>query len=234
MGENREPIIYIGGSKGGVGKSKVSFALIDYLLNDGKKVLLLETDTSNPDVYKAHHAHEDLGVLSKKVDLDISEGWIELVNVADEFSEYTIVINSAARSNTGIEKYSGTLRETLVELQRKLITFWVINRQRDSLELLRGFLNAFPDAKVHVLRNLHFGLEEKFDLYNASVTREKIEKKGGLSLCFPDLADRVADKLYSERIPIAIALKDFLIGDRAELKRWQAECKKTFHRVFCE
>ncbi|WP_346773703.1 hypothetical protein [Desulfovibrio sp. ZJ369] len=37
-------IFYVGGSKGGVGKSKVSFALIDSLLADGKKVLLLESD----------------------------------------------------------------------------------------------------------------------------------------------------------------------------------------------
>ncbi|WP_165067924.1 hypothetical protein [Desulfovibrio sp. ZJ200] len=37
-------IFYVGGSKSGVGKSKVSFALIDSLLADGKKVLLLESD----------------------------------------------------------------------------------------------------------------------------------------------------------------------------------------------
>lgn len=37
-------IFYVGGSKGGVGKSKVAFALIDYLLDDGKKGLPLESD----------------------------------------------------------------------------------------------------------------------------------------------------------------------------------------------
>ncbi len=37
-------ILYVGGSKGGVGKSKVSFALINYLPDDGKKALLLESD----------------------------------------------------------------------------------------------------------------------------------------------------------------------------------------------
>ena len=38
------PIFYVGGSKGGVGKSKLTFALIDYLLDDGKQVLLLESE----------------------------------------------------------------------------------------------------------------------------------------------------------------------------------------------
>ena len=35
------PIFYVGGSKGGVGKSKLTFALVDYLLDEGKQVLLL-------------------------------------------------------------------------------------------------------------------------------------------------------------------------------------------------
>ena len=170
------PIIYVGGSKGGVGKSKLAFALIDYLGAQGKKVLLLETDSSNPDVYKAHHPHEGADLVCKLTDLDISDGWIELVNFADAHPGHILVINSAARSNTGIEKYGATLKETLAELSRELFTFWIINRQRDSIELLRGFLNAFPDAVIHVCRNLYFGEAGKFELYNDSKSRQLIEK----------------------------------------------------------
>ena len=227
------PIIYVGGSKGGVGKSKLSFALIDYLTAQGKKILLLETDSSNPDVYKAHHPHEDSSLVCKLVDLDVSDGWIELVNFADAHAHHTLVINSAARSNTGIEKYGVMLRETLSELDRELITFWAINRQRDSVELLRGFLNAFPGALIHVCRNMYFGAPEKFELYNESKAREIIERKGQ-TLDFPDLADRVADKIYSGRIPIRIALTrtDLPIGDRAELRRWRGKCEEMFNQVF--
>lgn len=227
------PIYYVGGSKGGVGKSKLSFALIDYLTEHEKKVLLLDTDTSNPDVYKAHHLHENESLSCKIADLDVSDGWIELVNVADEFPEHILVINSAARSNTGIEKYGAMLRETLVELNRELVTFWVVNRQRDSVELLRGFLNSFPDALVHGCRNMYFGAPEKFELYNESKARNIIEKKGK-TLDFPDLADRVADKLYSGRTPIKNALTDLPLGDRAELRRWRQKCAEMFQSVLKE
>jgi len=227
------PIYYVGGSKGGVGKSKVSFALIDYLTENENKILLLETDTSNPDVYKAHHPHENDRLICKISDLDMPEGWIELVNLADEHPEYIVVINSAARSNTGIEKYGTMLRETLGELNRELTTFWVLNRQRDSLELLRGFLNAFPDALIHVYRNMYFGTPEKFSLYNDSKAREIIERRG-LTLDFPDLADRVADKLYSGRIPIKTALAEFPLGDRAELRRWRQKCAEMFQAALKE
>jgi len=222
-----KPIFYVGGSKGGVGKSKVSFALIDYLRDRETKVLLLESDTSNPDVYKAHFPHADDGLVCKEVDLDKAEGWIELVNAASEFPDHAVVINSAARSNTGMGKYGATLRETLSELDRKLTTFWVINRQRDSMELLRAFLNTYPDALVFICRNTYYGPPEKFELYNTSKTREIVEKKGK-TLDFPDLADRVADKLYSGRMPIRIALSKLSIGDRAELRRWKNACASMF------
>ena len=226
-------IYYVGGSKGGVGKSKLSFALIDYLITLEKKVLLLETDTSNPDTYKTHHPHEKDNMICKIIDLDVSEGWIKLVNYADEFPEHVAVINSAARSNTGIKKYGEMLRETLSELDRELVTFWMLNRQRDSLELLRGFLNAFPDALIPACRNMYFGAPEKFELYNKSKAHEIIGKKGK-TLDFPDLADRVADKLYSDRLPVWIALAEFPLGDRVELRRWRQKCAEMFQAAFGE
>lgn len=222
-----ETIFYVGGSKGGVGKSQCCFALIDYLLESGKKVLLLETDTANPDTYRAHHAHEHEGLVCGIANLDISDGWIEMVNLADRFPGHCLVINSAARSNAGMAKYGMTLRETLGELNRKLVTFWLINRQRDSIELLWGFLNAFPDALVHVCRNLYFGTPEKFELYNGSKARQHIEKRGR-TLDFPDLGSRVADRLYCERLPVSMALSQLPIGDRAELRRWKNACSEMF------
>lgn len=55
---------------------------------------------------------------------------------------------------------------------------------------------------AHVLRNLHFGASEKFQLYNGSDLKKRIEKSGGKTLDFPDLADRVADQLATERLTI--------------------------------
>ncbi|MDR0735786.1 MAG: hypothetical protein LBF51_02950 [Zoogloeaceae bacterium] len=129
-----------------------------------------------------------------------------------------------------MEKYGTTLKETLTEPQRDLTAFWVINRQLDSVELLRSFLGVFPDALVHVCRNLYFGEADKFELYNGSKTRKSIERTGR-NLDFPELANRVADKLYSDRLPVWKALAGLPLGDRAELKRWRSLCAAMFGRV---
>ena len=110
-----------------------------------------------------------------------------------------VVVNTAARNNKGVSAYGETLNGTLAELRRRLVTLWVINRQRDSLELLKEYMRAIAEGDLHVVRNCHFGEEAKFELYNRSNLKSLIEERGGLSLNFPDLADRVSDDLYSNR-----------------------------------
>lgn len=214
-------IFIVGGSKGGVGKSMVATALIDFLSEQGKSVLLVESDTSNPDVWKAHSNATDCEL----IDLDKADGWIELVNACDSKPDHVVVVNTAARNNAGVTRYGQTLQSTLSELGRELVTLWVINRQRDSIELLKAYTDAITTGSVHVIRNSFFGAEDKFELYNASKTRKMIEDRGGLSLTFPELADRVSDDLYSRRMSIAVALKELQIGNRAELARWRGQVR---------
>lgn len=220
-------IYLIGGSKGGVGKSLVTMAMVDYLQGKGESVLLIESDTSNSDVWKAY---KDC-TATELVNLDEADGWIELVNACDSKPDSIVVINTAARNNKCVSAYGETLNSTLAELKRKLVTLWVINRQRDSLELLKEYMDAIPNAAVHVVRNRYFGEENKFELYNGSKIRMAVEERGGQSLTFPDLADRVSDDIYSKRMSIAAASKELPIGNRAELVRWRNEVKKVLGGV---
>ena len=213
-------IIMVGGSKGGTGKSTVCSAVLDYLESQGKEPVLIETDTANPDVYKAHK----VSGLTTAIELDTSEGWIDLVNFADKTRGRPLVINTAARNLTAVTKFGKTLESTLGELDRELITLWTINRQRDSLELMADYLETLPVSDrhaLHVVRNLYFGEPEKFQLYNDSETRKRVESAGGKTIDFPDLADRVADDLVTKRLTIRRASEELPIGNRAELLRWR-------------
>jgi short-subunit dehydrogenase involved in D-alanine esterification of teichoic acids len=222
------PHIYIvGGGKGGVGKSMLAMALIDHLAKLGKKIILIESDTANPDVWKSYKDRVNTALC----DLDDAEGWMNFVALCDENRECTLVVNAAARNTAGVQKYGDLLNSALEELQRKLTTFWVINRQRDTLEMLKMYTEKMSNSRVHVVRNLVFGKEHHFDLFNASKIKIAIESGGGKALNFPDLADRVADALYSERMSIEKASLEMPIGNRAELLRWRNEVAKMFDEV---
>ena len=196
-----QPIYLIGGRKGGVGKSLVSMALVDYLQELGAEVLLIDSDTSNPDVGRAYQH----GVETELLDLDVDDGWITLINACADRPAKTVVINGAARDGKGVRKYGQMLNASLPELKRRLVTLWVINRQRDSLEMLNKFMAEILQSAVHVLRNGYFGETVKFELYNDSELRKRIEARGGKSVTFPDLADRVSDEIYITPLTIAAA-----------------------------
>ena len=165
-------LILVGGGKGGVGKSLFSMAVVDFFESTKEAPFLIETDTSVPDVFKTYRET----IEGELVNLDEREGWIELVNLVESRPESTIVINTGARNQTGITNFGRTLRKALPELKRKLGVFWLIDRKRESLELLSDFSEALPEAEIHVVRNMYLGAESKFELYNGSNMRAAIER----------------------------------------------------------
>ena len=88
------PSIYWVGGKGGVGKSMVSMALLDYLLGKSVATLFVESDTCNPDVYKAYRE----ALPCELADLDRVDGRIQLVNTCDGHRDKVVVVNTPARS----------------------------------------------------------------------------------------------------------------------------------------
>ena len=153
------------------------------------------------------------------------------MDICGRSSGHAVVVNTAARNNDGVGRYGETLTATLSELERNLVTLWVINWQKDSLELLADYLQAVPDGVVHVLRNAYFGEDRKYERYNNSGVRKVVEGKGGKSLTFPDVADRVAEQLYSARMPIEVAARQMSIGNRAEMTRWRKKVGTVLSEV---
>ena len=105
------PIYGIFGSKGGVGKSMTAHASIDHLLNTGRQVLFIETDTDNPDVWRCLERDAEgasgralAGVVMHAISLDEREGWMDLVDIINEHRDRVVVINTAARMTGAIRK----------------------------------------------------------------------------------------------------------------------------------
>jgi hypothetical protein len=222
------PIVFVSGSKGGVGKSITTMAVLDHLATKQQMTKLVDADTSNPDVFKSYGRSLE----AEQIDLDDVEGWIQLVNIADSPSFKTVVVNTPARNNDGVRKHGAVLLGALKELSRPLITLWIINRQRDSLDLLSEYLDLTAgQSVVHVVQNGYFGDQKKYELYNTSAIRDRVAGQGGKTLFLPDLADRVTDELYSKRITLAQAASQMKIGDRVELQRWRAAVGEMFGSI---
>lgn len=222
-------IYFISNSKGGVGKSATSAAAIDYSIKNSpdNPAICVETDTSNPDIFKTYSG------LVKAVSLDLSQkqGWIELLNFTHANPDNPVIVNTRAADIDGVKQFGSLLMTALPELGRKLVTLWVINRQRDSLELLKQYREHINVGSVHVVRNLHWGKPEQFELFNGSKIKGEIEAAGGKVIDLPDLADRVSDIMSNKRLPISQAATELDFGERIELARWRNEAHAALKSI---
>jgi hypothetical protein len=218
-------MILVGSGKGGCGKTVVSMALLDHLVSSNVPVQLVETDTSNPDVAKAYKATVD----TELINLDVEDGWIVLLNLCERLSLLekvpgrTIVVNTGSRNNDALNRFGHLLAASLEDLSIELVTVWVIDGNRDCLELLHEYLKLFPSTRVHVVRNAHCA--RTFELYDSGKTREVVEGRGGQSLTLPALAERVMQTINRARLTFAAAAAsdELQFGHKQVLMKWRRE-----------
>jgi hypothetical protein len=196
----KDTIYYVGGGKGGVGKSMVSLTLVQYLIDkygESKTINLIETDESNPDAGRVYRGK--IPVTNAILDED-EKGWILMSSLIEGSRDTLFVINSAARSNMGIRKHGRNLAAVLEsgKVPYSLVTLWPLNRQKDSVTLLEDFLNYVTFGSVYPIRNCYFGEPGDFTLY-AKYLPESVILRSRVSdtLDFPALADIIADDFYT-------------------------------------
>lgn len=227
----KDTIFYVGGSKGGVGKSMVSLTLIQFLIDkfgETKEIHLIETDESNPDVGRVYRGKipVDTTVLDDK-----ENGWLLLADIIEKSSNSLFVINSAARSNLGIAKHGANFSAVLADgtIPYNLVTFFPINRQKDSVLLLCDFLKSMTFGNVFVVRNTYFGNPEQFGLFAKYYDSEEILRQRLSSILdFPELSDIIADEFYTGGKTIPDTLPALGAFARQSFKSWREKVYRMF------
>ena len=199
----RDTIYYIGGSKGGVGKSIITTVLVQFLIDqygEKKEIHLIETDESNPDVGRIYEGKIPVTPLV----LDEREtGWITLFELLERSKNTIFVVNSAARSSRGIEvngeNFSLALQDQADPYD--FVTFWPINRQLDCVNLLMDYLRVIRYGPVFTVRNTYWGEPKDFLIYdnmiNKAKNKELAQSRINGVLDFPSLNDLITLQFYS-------------------------------------
>ena len=202
-------------------------AVLDTLRAAGLNTVYVETDNSNPDVYKAVSGQ----MTSEICNLDAEAGYIRLGDIIEAHRESCIVVNTAARATDALIEHSGILTDVSKELGRDLIMLWPINRQRDSLELLRKFLDHAQSqsyAAVFAVLNTYFGAADKFTRYLSSKIKDRVTG----TVVFPELNDMVSDKLTDNRLAIWNADEQLTIAARSVLRRFRDAAHAALQPVY--
>jgi hypothetical protein len=231
-------LIYVGGSKGGTGKSMMSIALIDYFRThfSGEEIMVVDTDASNPDVSRVYAGKS--GILLNGLSLTETEaGWVKLIDEIDKTSAKHIIINSMAAANLGVARQGELLDKNVANgnLNVRFVVFWLMNRNKDSVTLLGDFLQHMVTPRVYPVLNLYFGKQDEFAFYKTRTDIQKaVGERGGESLVLENLNDLIADRIYTDELAPEDLLspKHLGLGSRTALERWISEVANILDPIY--
>ncbi len=214
-------IFIVGGGKGGVGKSMICLSVLDILKqNDEQKLLCIETDSSNPDVFKCVNET----IKTELCNFNSAAGYEALSIMVEDHPDHAVVINTAATVTHNFINNSQIFADVAKETGREIVMFWPINTAKDSLELLLEYLDNCKDyGPVYVVINTFFGETRDFNLYRAS----GIEKEVTGTIVFPLLSKIVVEIMSKERIPPWGDSSSFKITHKSILCRFRDSATKA-------
>jgi hypothetical protein len=165
-------IHFIGGEKGGVGKSLVARILAQYLIDHHRPFLGFDTDKSHGALMRFYAGYASPVVVDRYESLDA------IVEAAVDVPERSILVDMAAQTQDALTQWMDD--SALIELSSELglgLTYWhVMDSGRDSVDLLKKLLNRFGSRLNYVLVQNHIR-GDNFDILEASG-----EKKRALEL----------------------------------------------------
>jgi hypothetical protein len=226
-------IHFIGGEKGGVGKSLVSRVLAQYLIDHELPFLGFDTDRSHGALLRFYEGFASPVVVDKYEALD------RIVEAAVEDPERRLLVDLAAQTHEPLVKWmdeSGVLDMGAEE--GFTIHYWhVLDSGRDSVDLLKRLLDRFGTRLQYVLvRNQLRG--DDFGILDRSGEQERAVHMGARIVNIKRLNDTVIHKMDAVSSSFWAAQQDedpqgtkLGLMDRQRLKKWLRDVYQEFDRV---
>lgn len=161
-------IHFIGGEKGGVGKSLVARILAQYMIDHERPFLGFDTDRSHGALMRFYAGYASPIVVDNYESLDA------IVEAAAADPDRSILVDLAAQTQDALTQWMDD--SGLLELSSELgvaITYWhVMDSGRDSVDLLKKLLDRFGSRMNYVLVQNHIR-GDNFDLLDASGEKQR-------------------------------------------------------------
>lgn len=162
---------FIGGEKGGVGKSLVSRVLAQYLIDHQLPFRAFDTDRSHGSLLRFYSDY------ASPVQVDRAESLDSMVEAAVDLPEGRILVDLAAQTHDPLVRWideSGVLE--LAGEMRILVRYWhVMDSGKDSVELLGKLFTRFG-ARLSYVLVLNQVRESTFEIFERSPEKTRAEE----------------------------------------------------------
>ena len=210
---------FIGGEKGGVGKSLVSRILAQYCIDRGLPFVGFDSDKSHGALTRFYTDYAAPVVVDDYKSLD------RIIETATESPDQRVIVDLAAQTHQPLVRWledSGVL-DLCAEMGLSLTYWHVMDAGRDSVDLLKRLLDQFG-ARLNLVLVLNALRGDRFDILGASGQRERAEQFGARVLTLGHLPDATMQKIdaHSTSFWAAVNHSEGNLGllERQRVKVW--------------
>jgi hypothetical protein len=227
---------FIGGEKGGVGKSVTARVLAQYFIDQGRPFTGYDTDRSHNSFTRFYADY------ASPVVVDSYEGLDQLVQAFEQPVEGaelpSVIVDLAAQTAAPLARWvqESDLLSLLSEMGVQ-VNFWhLMDSGRDSVGLLDRLLDTYGQGPNYiVVKNLGRGSE--FSMANESAAMQRALSWGASVLSLPPLNEGCMVKIDRKNLsfwsaihtrsgPTALGLLE-----RQRVKTWLASCYAAFGKL---
>jgi hypothetical protein len=217
-------IHFIGGEKGGVGKSVVARLCAQYCIDRSLAFAAVDADASHGALLRFYAEY------TRRVDLAEYESADQILALATE-QPRRVLVDLPAQSDRPVAAWiaEGGILELAAESDVRLVFWHVIDDGKDSLMTLDRLLGRYAGSvRYCIVKNL--GRGKDFSLFERSATRATAEKLGAAILELPELHGPAMQKIdrmdasfwgaiYGSAPPV-LGTEPFTRMDRQRIKVW--------------
>lgn len=181
---------FIGGEKGGVGKSVMARVLAQYFIDRQRPFVGYDTDRSHQTLRRFYSDYASESVVDDYASLD---------RIAEEMAEKpesSAVIDLAAQTFAPLAKWiqDSDLFSIFEEMEVSFLFWHVMDGSKDSVQLLNKLFDTYGDKPQYILV-LNQGRSGDFSIFEESPEKKRAEELGAQTLCLPKLHEASMKKI---------------------------------------
>ena len=222
-------INFIGGEKGGVGKSVTARVLAQYFIDHSRPFVGFDTDRSHSSFTRFYEG------FASPVVVDSFEGLDTVVNGFETNPQQSVIVDLAAQTLAPLSRWikESDLFDVFAELG-VAVNFWhVLDDGKDSTDLLGTLIDTFGDQPNYIVVQ-NYGRGNDFGLLLGSQSLSKATAHGARVIALPRLHDASMRKIDAQNTSFWKAVNDregpHALGllERQRVKTWLATAYAAF------
>lgn len=169
---------FIGGEKGGVGKSFTARLLAQYFIDSNLPFHAFDTDRSHETLSRFY------GDFSSHVDANDFDSLDQIIEYAEQNPHHQILVDLAAQTFTALTKWikESDVFDLFSELDYQVYLWHVMDDGADSMFLLDKLLQAIPDSRLQVVVVENYGRGQDFEHFETSAVYQQAVNRGAQML----------------------------------------------------